>query len=77
MRLGQRVDFTVDALQGRHFSGKVDSFSPATASEFSLLAGSNTAGNFTKIVQRLPVRISIDQEQGNERIILLLAFRSS
>ena len=52
--------FTVDALQGRHFNGKVEAFSPATASEFSLLAGSNTTGNFTKIVQRLPVRISID-----------------
>lgn len=63
MRLGQRVDFTVDALQGRHFNGKVEAFSPATASEFSLLAGSNTTGNFTKIVQRLPVRISIDPRQ--------------
>ncbi|SDL78950.1 HlyD family secretion protein [Paracoccus chinensis] len=66
MRLGQAVDITVDALQDRHFTGRVDSFSPATASEFSLLAGSNATGNFTKIVQRLPVRISIDpgQEMG-------------
>lgn len=66
MRQGQRVDFTVDALQDRHFTGRIESFSPATASEFSLLAGSNATGNFTKIVQRLPVRISVDpgQEMG-------------
>ena len=66
MKLGQAVDITVDALQDRHFTGRVESFSPATASEFSLLAGSNATGNFTKIVQRLPVRISIDpgQEMG-------------
>ena len=66
MKLGQAVDITVDALQDRHFTGRVESFSPATASEFSLLAGSNATGNFTKIVQRLPVRISIDpgQEKG-------------
>jgi multidrug resistance efflux pump len=51
------------ALQDRRFNGKVEAFSPATASEFSLLAGSNTTGNFTKIVQRLPVRISIDPGQ--------------
>lgn len=63
MRLGQIVDFSVDALQGRHFTGRVESFSPATASEFSLLAGSNATGNFTKIVQRLPVRILVDPGQ--------------
>jgi multidrug resistance efflux pump len=66
IRLGQRVDFTVDALQDRRFTGRVEAFSPATASEFSLLAGTNATGNFTKIVQRLPVRISINpgQEMG-------------
>lgn len=66
MRLGQRVNISVDALQHRSFTGRVESFSPATASEFSLLAGTNATGNFTKIVQRLPVRISVDpgQEMG-------------
>ncbi|MBC58052.1 MAG: hemolysin secretion protein D [Confluentimicrobium sp.] len=63
MRLGQTARFTVDALGGQAFTGKVASFSPATASEFSLLAGSNATGNFTKIAQRLPVRILIDSGQ--------------
>ncbi|WP_299842855.1 HlyD family secretion protein [uncultured Paracoccus sp.] len=57
------VSFTVDALGGRAFTGHVASFSPATASEFSLLAGTNATGNFTKIAQRLPVRIAIDPGQ--------------
>lgn len=64
MKIGQTVRFTVDALGGAAFTGKIASFSPATASEFSLLAGSNATGNFTKIAQRLPVRISINP--GNE-----------
>ena len=63
MRLDQPVRFTVDALGGQAFTGKVASFSPATASEFSLLAGNNATGNFTKIAQRLPVHISIDPDQ--------------
>ncbi|WP_126976093.1 HlyD family secretion protein [Frigidibacter oleivorans] len=63
MRTGQEVRFTVDALGGQAFRGHVEAFSPATASEFSLLAGSNATGNFTKIAQRLPVRIGIDPGQ--------------
>ncbi|MDF3608432.1 HlyD family secretion protein [Paracoccus sp. DMF-8] len=63
LRRGETVRFTVDALQHRAFTGKVDSFSPATASEFSLLSGANATGNFTKIAQRLPVRITIDPDQ--------------
>ncbi|RMC31346.1 HlyD family secretion protein [Paracoccus alkanivorans] len=63
MRVGETVRFTVDALQHRAFTGKVEAFSPATASEYSLMAGSNATGNFTKIAQRLPVRISIDSGQ--------------
>lgn len=63
LRPGEVVHFTVDSMQHRAFTGKVQSFSPATASEYSLLSGSNTTGNFTKIAQRLPVRISIDPNQ--------------
>lgn len=63
LRPGEPVDFTVDALQGRGFTGRVESFSPATASEYSLLAGTNATGNFTKVAQRLPVRIAIDPDQ--------------
>lgn len=67
MQANQKVRFTVDALGGRAFTGRVQSASPAAASEFSLLSGSNATGNFTKIAQRLPVRISIDpgQEMSN------------
>lgn len=60
---GFPVSFTVDALQDRRFTGQVESLSPATASEFSLMAGTASAGNFTKIAQRLPVRITIDPDQ--------------
>ncbi|MCZ0960026.1 HlyD family secretion protein [Paracoccus benzoatiresistens] len=60
---GEVVRFTADALQHQGFTGRVESFSPATASEYSLLAGTNATGNFTKIAQRLPVRISIDPGQ--------------
>ncbi|MFD1881376.1 HlyD family secretion protein [Paracoccus pacificus] len=63
MKLGQPVTFTVDALDDQTFTGRVESYSPATASEFSLLSATNATGNFTKIAQRLPVRISIDPGQ--------------
>ena len=63
IRVGDRATFTVDAMQHRAFTGRVEAFSPATASEFSILASSNTTGNFTKIAQRLPLRISIDPGQ--------------
>ncbi|RCW82835.1 HlyD family secretion protein [Paracoccus lutimaris] len=61
--VGDRASFSVDAMQGRVFTGRVESFSPAAASEFSLLSASNATGNFTKVAQRLPVRIRIDPGQ--------------
>lgn len=63
MRVGQTATFTVDALGGRQFRGHIESFSPAAASEFSVLKTDNATGNFTKIVQRVPVRIVIDPGQ--------------
>ena len=63
MQPGQPVDFSVDALGGRHFAGHLERFAPATGSEFSVLSASNATGNFTKIAQRLPVRIAIDPDQ--------------
>src|SRR6266851_5462349 len=57
---GDPVDFTVDAYGGRHFSGHVESLAPATGARFSLLPPDNATGNFTKVVQRLPVRIRPD-----------------
>uniref|UniRef100_UPI0004784A93 HlyD family secretion protein n=1 Tax=Pseudomonas asplenii TaxID=53407 RepID=UPI0004784A93 len=63
VREGQAVTFTVDALDHRRFSGRVQRISPATGSEFSLLQADNATGNFVKIAQRVPVRITVDPGQ--------------
>ncbi len=60
VRPGEPVDFTVDAYPGAHFRGHVESVSPATGARFSLLPPDNATGNFTKVVQRVPVRIRPD-----------------
>lgn len=58
---GETVHFTVDALGGETFEGKLASVSPASGSVFSLLPPENATGNFTKVVQRVPVRIAIPE----------------
>lgn len=63
MRLGQPASFTVDALDGARLTGHVEELAPATGSEFSVLRPDNASGNFTKIVQRITVRIRIDPGQ--------------
>jgi membrane fusion protein (multidrug efflux system) len=60
---GQRALITVDALPGVKLTGSVDSFAPGSGSQFSLLPFEPGTGNFTKIVQRLPVRIHFDPAQ--------------
>jgi membrane fusion protein, multidrug efflux system len=65
MRPGQRATFTVDAYPGRTFAGRVASTSPGTGSSFSLLPPENSSGNWVKVVQRLPVRLSIDHGDAN------------
>jgi membrane fusion protein (multidrug efflux system) len=60
MAAGQKVDFTVDALGGHAFNGHVASFTPGTGAQFALLPPENATGNFTKVVQRVPVRITLD-----------------
>jgi len=60
VRVGNDVEFTVDAYPGAVFHGKVSSLSPATGARFALLPPDNATGNFTKVVQRVPVRIAID-----------------
>jgi membrane fusion protein (multidrug efflux system) len=57
MRLGQPVTIKVDAYPDQVLTGKIDSFSPASGSEFSILPAENATGNFTKIVRRIPVKI--------------------
>lgn len=61
LRLGQAVEITADAFPGRAIRGRIDSFAPATGSEFALIPVENATGNFTKITQRVPVRILVDR----------------
>ena len=63
MKVGQPVTFTVDALRHARMTGHIESFSPAAGSEFSVIKSDNATGNFTKITQRLSVRIAIDAGQ--------------
>ena len=65
VRVGDRAEFTVDAYPGRKFEGRVESLSPATGARFSLLPPDNATGNFTKVVQRVPVRIAVDEAAGS------------
>ncbi|MDX7950563.1 HlyD family secretion protein [Lichenihabitans sp. Uapishka_5] len=62
MTAGQPVDFTVDAFGDHVFHGRVDSFSPGTGAQFALLPPENATGNFTKVVQRVPVRIALNDD---------------
>jgi len=58
---GQKAEFSIDAYPGETFTGRVESASPGTGSSFSLLPPENSSGNWVKVVQRLPVRLSIDR----------------
>jgi membrane fusion protein, multidrug efflux system len=62
IRTGQRVTLKVDALPGETFHGRVDSFQRGTGSNFALLPPENATGNFVKIVQRVPVKIVLDDK---------------
>ena len=57
---GDHAEIRVDAYPGRKFPGHVESLSPATGARFSLLPPDNATGNFTKVVQRIPVKIRVD-----------------
>ena len=57
IKVGQPAEFTIDAYPGRKFAGEVSEVGSATSSQFTLLPAENTSGNFTKITQRLPVKI--------------------
>ena len=69
IRPGQSVTIKVDAYGSRKFKGIVDSISPAAGSVFTLLPPDNATGNFTKIVQRLPVRIRVPVAITGERLL--------
>ena len=60
IRVGQPARVTVDAFPDLKLTGHVDSWSPGTGSTFALLPPDNATGNFTKVVQRVPVKIVLD-----------------
>jgi membrane fusion protein (multidrug efflux system) len=57
------VEIKIDAIPGKTFTGTVDSFSPGSGSTFALLPSDNATGNFTKIVQRIPVKIALNADE--------------
>ncbi len=63
MQPGEAVTVTADAFPGHPFRGAIDGFSPGTGAQFALLPPENATGNFTKIVQRVPVRIRLDPDR--------------
>lgn len=69
MKPGMKAEIRADALHGKVFHGYVESLAPATGATFSLIPVENATGNFTKIVQRVPVRIAIDKMDELARIL--------
>lgn len=69
VRVGQPVDIMVDAFPHRVFKGKVASLSAATGATFALIPPDNASGNFTKVVQRVPVRLTIDPSSDPEHLL--------
>jgi membrane fusion protein (multidrug efflux system) len=65
IRVGDRAEIEIDAFPGVRWRGHVESFSPATGAKYALIAPEPAAGNFTKVVQRVPVRIAIDGPVGD------------
>jgi membrane fusion protein (multidrug efflux system) len=63
VRPGQPVEMVVDSFPGERLHGRVERIAPASGSQFALLPPDNATGNFTKVVQRVPVRIALDKGQ--------------
>ncbi|MCX6230471.1 MAG: HlyD family secretion protein [Bacteroidetes bacterium] len=68
LHLGQATKFSIDAFPDITFTGKVFSIGSTTASQFSLIPANNASGNFTKVTQRVPIKISIDATLNNKNI---------
>jgi len=69
IRPGQKVEFSVDAYPGRTFTGQVDSIMAGTGAAFSLLPPENATGNYVKVVQRIPVKIAIDNSSDPQHLL--------
>jgi multidrug resistance efflux pump len=63
IRVGQPVEMSVDSLGGQTVRGRVERISPATGSEFTVIRPDNATGNYTKVAQRIPVRVALDPNQ--------------
>jgi membrane fusion protein (multidrug efflux system) len=68
LKLGQPVTITVDAFPGRKLTGHVAAISPGTGAQFSLIPAQNASGNWVKVVQRVPVRIALDEGSADESL---------
>jgi membrane fusion protein (multidrug efflux system) len=69
VRPGQSVAISVDMYPGHRFRGRIDSLAPASGQEFALLPPDNATGNFTKVVQRIPVKIVLDATQSRADVL--------
>ncbi len=69
MRPGQRADIRVDAYPEQRLRGRVDSIQAGTGSRFSLMPAENATGNFVKVVQRVPVKIVLEEKPTNGRVL--------
>jgi membrane fusion protein (multidrug efflux system) len=68
MKIGQEAEIVVDAFDDEPLKGKVQSFSQATGSKFSLLPADNATGNFVKVTQRIPVKIMLENSNRNSNL---------
>jgi membrane fusion protein (multidrug efflux system) len=68
VEVGQPVTIRVDTYKGEEWHGEVESISPATGAEFSVIPAQNASGNWVKIAQRIPVRIRLDDPTGGSRL---------
>jgi membrane fusion protein (multidrug efflux system) len=68
VKAGDPVDVTVDTYPGRVWKGEVESIAPNSGSEFSVLPAQNTSGNWVKVVQRIPVRIKVEHQDGDPEL---------
>lgn len=73
MHIGQKVKINVDAIPGVRFEGKISSISDATGSAYSIIPQDNSAGNFVKVEQRIPIRIEFTSENKKEDLERLRA----
>lgn len=68
MHIGQKAKFTLDAYPDVVFTGKIFTIGSTTAAQFSLIPPNNASGNFTKVTQRVAIKVSIDGTEGNQKL---------